>query len=117
MAGSQNEDGQKKFAEYAISAEGQRIGMNKDANGAIVRLPVNTEVDLAAERQDPRWQVFQDAYANAVYAPPVPNWAPIRQSSADALNAVWADCGKDVKTEMEAANTKLTQELQNQKAS
>ncbi len=117
MAGSQNEDGQKKFAEYAISAEGQRIGMNKDANGAIVRLPVNTEVDLAAERQDPRWQVFQDAYADAVYAPPVPNWAPIRQSSADALNTVWADCAKDVKTEMEAANTKLSQELQNQKAS
>jgi len=117
MAGSGNPDGQKKFAEYAISADGQRIGMNKDVNGAIVRLPVNTEVDLAAERQDPRWKVFQDAYADAVYAPPVPNWAPIRQTSADAINTVWADCTKDVTTEMAALNTELTQELQNQKAS
>ncbi|WP_336204883.1 sugar ABC transporter substrate-binding protein [Nonomuraea sp. LPB2021202275-12-8] len=117
MAGSGNEAGQKKFAEFAVSAEGQRIGMNKDANGAIVRLPVNSEVDMAAERQDPRWKVFQDAYADAVYAPPVPNWAPIRQGSADSINTVWADCAKDVKAEMEAANTKLTQELQNQKAS
>lgn len=117
MAGSANPDGQKKFAEFAASAEGQRIGMNKDANGAIVRLPVNSEVDMAAERQDPRWQVFQDAYANAVYAHPVPNWAPIRQTTADAINAVWADCAKDVKAEMDALNTKLTQELQNQKAS
>ena len=116
MAGSQNEDGQKKFAEFAISAEGQRIGMNKDANGAIVRLPVNTEVDLAAERQDPRWKVFQDAYANAVYAPPVPNWAPIRQSSADAhqrrLGRLRARTSRPRWTPL---NTKLTQELQNQK--
>jgi multiple sugar transport system substrate-binding protein len=117
MAGSANPEGQRKFAEFAASAEGQRIGMNKDADGAIVRLPVNTEVDMAAERQDPRWKVFQDAYADAVYAHPVPNWAPIRQSSADAINAVWADCGKDVKAEMDALNAKLTQELQNQKAS
>ncbi|MFG1943518.1 extracellular solute-binding protein [Nonomuraea sp. NPDC048826] len=117
MAGSKNTDGQKKFAEFAISAEGQRIGMNKDANGAIVRLPVNSEVDLAAERQDPRWKVFQDAYADAVYAHPVPNWAPIRQTSADSINTVWADCAKDVKAEMDALNTKLTQELQSQKAS
>lgn len=117
MVGSDQEDAQKKFAEYAISPEGQKIGMNKDANGAIVRLPVNTEVDMAGERQDPRWQVFQDAFANAVYAPPVPNWAPIRQDSADAINAVWADCSADVKTTMDQLNTKLTQELQSQKAS
>ncbi|MEV0386969.1 sugar ABC transporter substrate-binding protein [Nonomuraea sp. NPDC050643] len=117
MAGSQNQDAQKKFAEFAISPDGQRIGMNKDANGAIVRLPVNTQVDMAAERQDPRWKVFQDSYANAVYAPPVPNWAPIRQDSADAINTVWADCSADVKAAMEQANTKLTQELQSQKAS
>ncbi|MFI6601176.1 extracellular solute-binding protein [Nonomuraea sp. NPDC050536] len=117
MAGSKNEDGQKKFAEYAVSADGQKIGMNKDANGAIVRLPVNTAVDLAGERSDPRWKVFQDSYAHAVYAPPVPNWAPIRQDSADAFNAVWADCSADVKTKMGELNTKLTQELQSQKAS
>lgn len=117
MAGSNNQDGQKKFAEFAVSADGQKIGMNKDANGAIVRLPVNTTVDLSAERSDPRWKVFQDSYAHAVYAPPVPNWAPIRQDSADAFNAVWADCSADVKAKMGELNTKLTQELQSQKAS
>ncbi|MEU6729590.1 sugar ABC transporter substrate-binding protein [Nonomuraea wenchangensis] len=117
MAGSQLQDAQKKFAAFAISAEGQRIGMNKDANGAIVRLPVNRTVDMAAERQDPRWKVFQESYEFAVYAPPVPNWAPIRQTSADAINTVWADCSADVKTAMEGLNTKLTQELQSQKAS
>lgn len=117
MVGSDMEDAQKKFAEYAISPDGQRIGMNKDANGAIVRLPVNTAVDMGAERQDPRWKVFQESYEFAVYAPPVPNWAPIRQTSADAINTVWADCGTDVKTAMDALNTKLTQELQSQKAS
>ncbi|WP_433511193.1 sugar ABC transporter substrate-binding protein [Nonomuraea sp. CA-143628] len=117
MAGSDNVEGQKKFAEFAVSPDGQRIGMNKDANGAIVRLPVNSQVDMAAERQDPRWKVFQEAYANAVYAPPVPNWAPIRQDSADSINTVWADCSANVKTAMDTLSTKLTQELQTQKAS
>jgi multiple sugar transport system substrate-binding protein len=117
MAGSDMTEAQKKFAEFAISADGQKVGMNKDANGPIVRLPVNTTVDMAAERQDPRWKVFQDSYANAVYAPPVPNWAPIRQDSADAINAVWADCSADVKSKMDELTTKLTQELQSQKAS
>ncbi|WP_188194396.1 sugar ABC transporter substrate-binding protein [Nonomuraea sp. SYSU D8015] len=117
MVGSEMEDAQKKFAEFAISPEGQKIGMNKDANGAIVRLPVNTTVDMSAERQDPRWKVFQESYDFAVYAPPVPNWAPIRQTSADAINTVWADCSADVKTAMDGLNTKLTQELQSQKAS
>ncbi|GAA2302975.1 sugar ABC transporter substrate-binding protein [Nonomuraea roseoviolacea subsp. roseoviolacea] len=116
MAGSGDEEGQRKFAEFAASADGQRIGMNKDADGVIVRLPVNTQIDMAAERQDPRWKVFQESYANAVYAPPVPNWAPIRQTSADAINTVWADCSADVKSAMEALNTKLNQELQSQKA-
>ncbi|MFI6477199.1 extracellular solute-binding protein [Nonomuraea sp. NPDC050663] len=117
MAGSAQEDNQKKFAEFAISPEGQRIGMNKDAPGAIVRLPVNTTIDMAAERQDPGWKVFADAYPTAVYSQPVPNWAPIRQTSADAINAVWADCSADVKTAMDGLATKLTAELQNQKAS
>ncbi|MFI7444000.1 sugar ABC transporter substrate-binding protein [Nonomuraea indica] len=117
MAGSGNEAGQQRFAEYAASPDGQRIGMNKDADGAIVRLPVNSRVDLAAERQDPRWKVFQDSYAHAVYAPPVPNWAPIRQTSADTINAVWADCSADVKAAMADLHTKLTAELQSQKAS
>ncbi|GAA0928608.1 sugar ABC transporter substrate-binding protein [Nonomuraea longicatena] len=117
MAGSRMETGQQKFAEYAISAAGQRIGMNGDAEGPIVRLPVNTEVDMGAERKDARWKVFADAYPNAVYTPPVPDWTPFRQKAADAINAAWADCSKDVKASMEELNTVFAAELTTQKAS
>ncbi|MFI6325893.1 extracellular solute-binding protein [Nonomuraea sp. NPDC050556] len=117
MAGSSHEAEQQKFAEFAISAAGQKVGMNGDNEGPIVRLPVNTEVKLSDERKDPRWQVFADAYANAVYTPPVPDWTPFRQKAADAINAAWADCSKDVKTQMDTLATTFTQELSTQKAS
>ena len=55
MAGSENQAGQKKFAEFAVSAEGQKIGMAGDTDGTIVRLPVNNKVELAAVRKDTRW--------------------------------------------------------------
>ncbi|MCP2322583.1 multiple sugar transport system substrate-binding protein [Hamadaea flava] len=108
MAGSDNEAGQKKFAEYATSVDGQKIGMNADDPGAIVRLSVNTGVDMASVRKDPRWLAFQKVYDEAgVYSPPVPNWAPFRQTAADAINAVMADCGADV----QAAMNKLAGQL------
>ncbi|MFI6389526.1 extracellular solute-binding protein [Nonomuraea sp. NPDC050547] len=117
MAGSTMEPEQQKFAEYAISVAGQKIGMNGDNEGPIVRLPVNQGVDLAAERKDPRWKVFADAYPSAVYTPPVPDWTPFRQKAADAINAAWADCGKDVKATLDELNTTFTTELTTQKAS
>lgn len=117
MAGSEKEADQQKFAEYATSAAGQRVGMNGDNEGPIVRLPVNSEVKLSDERKDPRWQVFADAYPTAVYTPPVPDWTPFRQKAADAINAAWADCAKDVKAEMDTLATTFTQELSTQKAS
>ncbi|GIG62197.1 sugar ABC transporter substrate-binding protein [Longispora fulva] len=116
MAGSKNQSGQQKFAEFVTSVEGQQIGMNKDDPGAIVRLPVNTTVDLGAVRQDPRWKVFQEAYKAAVYTPPVPNWAPFRQTTADAMNAVYANCGTSVKTAMDDLAGKLSDELKKQNA-
>lgn len=57
MAGSANQQGQDRFAEFAISAEGQTIGMAGDTAGNIVRLPVNSTVPLAQVRTDARWQV------------------------------------------------------------
>ena len=108
MAGSDNQSGQQKFAEFATSAEGQKVGMNADAPGAIVRLPVNKEVDMASVRQDPRWQTFKKVYdESGVYTPPVPNWAPFRQTTADAINAVMADCGSDPKAAMDKLATQL----------
>lgn len=115
MAGSKNVAGQKAFAEFAASKEGQIVGMNKDDPGAIVRLPVNQEVDMAAVRQDPRWKVFQDFYNTAgVYSSNVPNWAPFRQTSADGLNAVMADCGSNVRQAMDNLANQLGAELKKQ---
>lgn len=118
MAGSDNAAGQKAFAEFAASKEGQTIGMNKDDPGAIVRLPVSKEVDMSTVRQDPRWKVFQDFYNTAgVYSTNVPNWAPFRQTSADEINAIMADCGSDVRQHLDKLATQLGAELQKQNVS
>ncbi len=116
MAGSKNVAGQKLFAEYAASVDGQKIGMNKDDPGAIVRLPVNKDVDMASVRQDSRWKTFLDFYNEAgVYSSNVPNWAPFRQVSADGINAVMADCGSNVRQAMDKLADQLGAELEKQK--
>ncbi|GAA0798426.1 sugar ABC transporter substrate-binding protein [Spirilliplanes yamanashiensis] len=115
MAGSKNEDGQKKFAEYAVSTEGQTVGMAGDTAGNIVRLPVNSTVQLANVRQDARWQVFDEIYKTAGrYTPAVPDWTPFRQSSADAMNAIFADCASDTKATLDKLAETFTAELTKQ---
>ncbi|NUT33299.1 MAG: sugar ABC transporter substrate-binding protein [Hamadaea sp.] len=117
MAGSDNTAGQQKFAEFATSVEGQKIGMNGDEPGAIVRLPVNKDVDMASVRKDERWLAFKKVYdESGVYTPPVPNWAPFRQTSAEAINAVMADCGADPKAAMDKLATQLSDLLSKQSA-
>lgn len=117
MAGSRNREGQLKFAELATSAEGQKIGMDGDNAGPIVRLPVNKDVELASVRKDSRWQVFQQIYETAgVYAPAVPNWSPFRQLSADTLNALMADCSANVQLGLDKLATQYTKELDRQKS-
>jgi multiple sugar transport system substrate-binding protein len=116
-ADSRNQVGQMKFAEFATSAEGQKIGMNADNPGAIVRLPVTKSVDMGTVRQDPRWKTYQQVYDTAaVYTPPVPNWAPIRQITADALNAVMANCAADPQAAMAKLAGQLRDELTKQNA-
>jgi multiple sugar transport system substrate-binding protein len=113
--GSANRAGQRRFAEFATSAEGQTIGMDADNAGPIVRLPVNKRVDLGAVRRDPRWKVFQDVYDRAgVYTPNIPNWTPIRQLSADALNAIMANCASTVQAELDKLAGVLSTELKRQ---
>ena len=115
MAGSANEDGQEAFAEFAISAQGQRMGMAGDSDGGIVRLPVNATVDLASVRADARWRTFEGIYQNSGrYIPAVPNWTPFRQSSADAINAIVADCDSDTKAELDALAATFGAELEKQ---
>lgn len=108
MAGSKLGDQQKKLAEYLITPEAQRIGMAGNSDGSIVKLPVNTGVDVVAERKDERWELVRDVYdKHGKYFPNVPNWQPFRQKSAETFNKVFAECGTDV----QAALTELAGEF------
>ena len=116
MSGSRNRAGQTQFAQFATSAEGQTIGMDGDGAGPIVRLPVNQDVNLAAVRSDPRWQTFQQVFDSAgTYMPAVPSWTPFRQTAADTLNAIMANCQSNVRQELDKLAAKFTAELKHQK--
>jgi multiple sugar transport system substrate-binding protein len=115
--GSANRAGQLAFAEFATSAAGQTIAMDGDANGPIVRLPVNTTVSVAKVRQDSRWATFQHVYDTASeYVPSVPNWTPFRQMAADTLNGIMADCGSNVRQRLDQLAAEYRTELANQRA-
>jgi multiple sugar transport system substrate-binding protein len=117
MAGSKNPAGQVKFAEYATSVEGQTIGMAGNTDGNVVRLPVNTKVDVTAVRNDPRWTLFGQIFnSDARFVPSVPDWTPFRQDSADTLNAIASNCGLDVKSELDKLATTFNDELSKQGA-
>ncbi|PWI10791.1 sugar-binding protein [Streptomyces sp. NWU339] len=117
MAGSANEKGQQEFAEFAASPAGQKIGLGVDNGGIIVRLPVNTKVDGATERKDPRWDTFQQVYnESGRNAPALPNWATIRQISAEGLNGVVSDCARDVTKAMGDLADEFDAELEKQEA-
>ncbi|BCY11411.1 sugar ABC transporter substrate-binding protein [Actinoplanes sp. L3-i22] len=117
MAGSANPEGQNRFATYAVSPEGQTLGMAGDTDGNVVRLPVNSKVDMAAVRKDTRWQLFAGIYQNgARYVPVVPDWTPFRQSSADTLNALVADCSQDPKAALAELAKTFSDELTKQGA-
>jgi multiple sugar transport system substrate-binding protein len=115
MAGSKNEAGQQKFAEFSISVQGQTIGMAGDTDGNIVRLPVNSSVKLAEVRKDTRWQIFDDVYRTAGrYSPAVPDWTPFRQAAAETYNAIVADCGSDTKGHLDKLTKTFADELTRQ---
>lgn len=117
MAGSANEKGQQEFAEFAASPAGQKIGLGVDNGGIIVRLPVNTTVDGAAERKDPRWDVFQKVYDDSGRnAPALPNWSTVRQISSEGLNGVVSDCSRDVAEAMGELAGEIDTELEKQGA-
>ncbi|WP_329275106.1 sugar ABC transporter substrate-binding protein [Streptomyces sp. NBC_00691] len=114
MAGSENNAGQDAFAGYAISAEGQRLGM-EGVDGSTVQLPVNKTVDVTEVRPDPRWKTYADAYrSSGRYAPSLPNWTPVRQTTAETVNALMADCSLDLGEKLRELDTKLAGILQEQ---
>jgi multiple sugar transport system substrate-binding protein len=114
MAGSANQAAQNAFASFVISAEGQKVGMEGE-KAFNVQLPVNKTVDVTTVRKDPRWKVYADVYRDhARYAPTIPNWTPVRQASADTINALIADCGLDVTAELKKLDGKLAETLSQQ---
>lgn len=111
MAGSENVAGQTAFADYYISPEAQKYGMEGE-EAFHIQLPVNTKTKVSDVREDARWTVFEEAYQQSGhYAPTIPSWTPVRQMSADTINALLADCSLDVEEELTALDGKLTAEL------
>ncbi|MEU0934149.1 sugar ABC transporter substrate-binding protein [Embleya sp. NPDC005971] len=114
MAGSDNRAGQDAFAGFAVSVEGQKKGM-EGATGYTVQIPVNTAVDISQIRPDPRWKTYAQAYQDSGrYAPAIPNWTPVRQVTADAVNALVADCGLDLNAKLRELDKQLADILKEQ---
>jgi multiple sugar transport system substrate-binding protein len=114
MAGSENRVGQDAFADFAISAQGQKIGMAGDT-GFVVQLPVNKTVDISQVRPDPRWKTYSEVYRDSGrYAPSLPNWTPVRQATADTVNALMADCGLDIQAKLSELDKQLAGILKEQ---
>jgi multiple sugar transport system substrate-binding protein len=111
MAGSDNVKGQTAFANFYISPEAQKSGM-EGTDAFAIQLPVNEKVKVSDVRDDPRWDVFAEAYQKSGhYAPNIPSWTPVRQMTADTVNALLADCTLDLKAELTKLDGKLTAEL------
>ncbi|WP_338702917.1 sugar ABC transporter substrate-binding protein [Streptomyces sp. Q6] len=114
MAGSDNEAGQDAFASFAVSVEGQKTGMEGDT-AYTVQLPVNKAVDVSQVRPDPRWKTYSQAYQDSGrYAPSIPNWTPVRQATADTLNALMADCSLNTEAKLGDLDKQLADILKEQ---
>ena len=108
----------KKFLEFLISPEGQKIGMAVDSTSMpIVRLPVNKTLNIKDYHDDPRWEVFAETYAKeGRYMPQIPNWIPVRQITADGFNKIYASCDGDIPAVLKEINDKVNEELKRQNA-
>ncbi|MGQ4405765.1 extracellular solute-binding protein [Streptomyces hayashii] len=105
---------ERALAAFPVSAEGQRLAMTGE-NQPVVRIPVNSTLDAATVRHDPRWGVVQKAYEHAsVEFPNAPDFAPVKQDTADALNAIFTYCGSDVRSGLKELNDTLAGDLKDQ---
>ncbi|MGW0869608.1 sugar ABC transporter substrate-binding protein [Streptomyces sp. NPDC002740] len=105
---------EQALAAFLVSPEGQRLAMS-GKNQPVVRIPVNSTLDAATVRDDPRWGVVQKAYEDAsVQFPNAPDFAPIKQDTADALNAIFTYCGSDVRTGLKELDDTLAGDLKDQ---
>jgi multiple sugar transport system substrate-binding protein len=105
---------ERALAAFLISPEGQKLAMT-GKNQPVVRIPVNSTLDAAKVRDDPRWSVVQQAYEDhSQQFPNAPDWAPIKQDTADSLNAIFTYCGSDVRSGLKELNDTLAGDLKDQ---
>ncbi|MCX5335576.1 sugar ABC transporter substrate-binding protein [Streptomyces sp. NBC_00140] len=105
---------EQALAAFLISPQGQQLAMT-GKNQPVVRIPVNSTLDAAEVRNDPRWSVVQKAYEDASQQfPNAPDFAPIKQDTADSLNAVFTYCGSDVRSQLGELNETLAGDLKDQ---
>ncbi|OUD02373.1 ABC transporter substrate-binding protein [Streptomyces swartbergensis] len=105
---------EQALAAFLISPEGQTLAMTGD-HQPVVRIPVNSTLDAAKVRGDARWSVVQKAYEDdSLQFPNAPDWAPIKQDTADSLNALFTYCGSDVKAGLKELNDTLAGDLKDQ---
>ncbi|PAZ15579.1 ABC transporter substrate-binding protein [Streptomyces sp. SA15] len=105
---------ERALAAFLISPEGQRMAMTGE-HQPVVRIPVNATLDAAKVRDDARWSVVQKAYEDASQQfPNAPNFAPIKQDTAEALNAIFTYCGSDVRSQLKELNDTLAGDLKDQ---
>ncbi|MGX5208020.1 sugar ABC transporter substrate-binding protein [Streptomyces violaceus] len=105
---------EQALAAFLVSPEGQTLAMTGD-HQPVVRIPVNSTLDAAKVRDDPRWSVVQKAYETASQQfPNAPDFAPIKQDTADALNAIFTYCGSDVRSGLKELNDTLAGDLKDQ---
>jgi multiple sugar transport system substrate-binding protein len=105
---------EQALAAFLISPEGQKIAMTGE-NQPVVRIPVNSTLDAATVRDDARWSVVQKAYEDASQQfPNAPDFAPIKQDTADSLNAIFTYCGGDVRSQLGELNETLAGDLKDQ---
>ncbi|GCB51848.1 sugar ABC transporter substrate-binding protein [Streptomyces sp. NL15-2K] len=106
---------EQTLAAFLVSPEGQRIAMTGGKNQPVVRIPVNSTLDAAKVRDDARWSVVQKAYEDASEQfPNAPDFAPIKQDTADSLNAIFTYCGSDVRSSLKELNDTLAGDLKDQ---
>jgi multiple sugar transport system substrate-binding protein len=111
MTGTNKYDEVLKFAEWIASPAGQVAGMNPGGY-AVVRLPINKNVDPGQIYGHPYWNVVAQTYAESGrYVTPVPNFSPFRQMVADAVNVVLADPSVDIDAVLAELNAKVGAEL------
>ncbi|GAA3898994.1 extracellular solute-binding protein [Streptomyces lacrimifluminis] len=105
---------EQALAAFLVSAEGQKLAMT-GGNQPVVRIPVNSTLDAATVHDDARWSVVQKAYEDASRQfPNAPDFAPIKQDTADSLNAIFTYCEGDVRSQLKELNETLAGDLKDQ---